>query len=271
MKLTGKVVIVTGGANGIGKALCERFHREGAKKVIVADLDKSKAEITAAAIEGDAFSLDVRNEEQIAAMVKEVEKRYGTVDLFCSNAGILAEAPEDEGFAGMATSTSNDVWQAMWEIHVMAHVFAARACLPGMIQRGGGYFLNVASSAGLLQLFGAPAYTTSKHASVGFAEALAITHGDDGIKVSALCPEVVATALTNDGQGVEELGMGEVISPENVAEAVIRGLDKEDFLILPHKHVESKFQRKASDYTRWIGQMRIIRSTIIERVRSIAT
>jgi NAD(P)-dependent dehydrogenase (short-subunit alcohol dehydrogenase family) len=258
MQIGGKVVIVTGGGNGIGKALCERFHREGARKVVVADLEQDSAEAVAATVDGDAFGLDVRREEQIQAMVTEVESRYGVVDLFCSNAGIIAT----DGEPWWATSAPNSTWQAMWEIHVMSHVYAARACLPGMLARKQGYFLNTASAAGLLNQIGDAAYSTTKHAAIGFAESLAITHGDDGIGVSCLCPQAVATRMVGDigdGDG-GTAGVDGVLTTEQVAEEVVQGLAAEKFLILPHKEVIEYSRRKSADYDRWLSGMRKLRS-----------
>lgn len=254
MELRDKVVVVTGGANGIGRALCQRFRKEGALKVVVTDLEEAPANELAAELDGDAFAVDVRDEEQLAAMVAEVENRYGRIDLFCSNAGIIAL----DGEPWWATSAPNQTWQAMWDIHVMSHVYAARACLPGMLERGEGYFLNTASAAGLLNQIGDAAYSTTKHAAIGFAESLAITHGDDNIKVSVLCPQAVDTRMIS-GVGAGDggtAGVDGVLSPEQVAEAVVRGLESEAFLILPHSEVEAYRQHKAADYDRWLGGMR---------------
>ena len=255
MQVADKVVVVTGGANGIGKALCERFHAEGARVVIVADLEEENAKLVADAVGGEAFGVNVRDESQITAMVKDVESRHGAVDLFCSNAGIIA----GDGEPWWATSASDDVWQAMWEVHVMAHIYAGRACLPGMIERGSGYFLNTVSAAGLLNQIGDAAYSTTKHAALGFAEALAITHRDDGIKVSALCPQAVATRMIGDTKDGGNAGVDGVLSPEQVAEEVIQGLAGEEFLILPHKEVEEYRRRKTDDYDRWLGGMSKLR------------
>ena len=257
MQVRDKVVVVTGGANGIGKALCERFRAESAGKVVVVDLEEENARAVAAELDGDAYGVDVRDEDQIAAMVADVEQRHGRIDLFCSNAGIIAL----DGEPWWATSAPNSTWQAMWEIHVMSHVYAARACLPGMLARGEGYFLNTASAAGLLNQIGDAAYSTTKHAAIGFAESLAITHGDDGIKVSVLCPQAVATrmiAASADGDG-GTAGVDGVLSAEQVADEVVRGLESEQFLILPHKEVEQYRQRKSADYDRWLGGMRKLR------------
>jgi NAD(P)-dependent dehydrogenase (short-subunit alcohol dehydrogenase family) len=257
MDIAGKVVVVTGGANGIGKALCERFAAEGARVVAVADLELENAQLVADAIGGVAFGVNVRDEAAIQEMVATLEAEYGHIDLFCSNAGIGA----GDGEPWWATSASNDIWQAMWDIHVMAHVYAARACLPGMIKRGEGYFLNTVSAAGLLSQIGDAAYSTTKHAAVGFAESLAITHGDDGIKVSMVCPQAVATRMIEqmDSDDGGSAGVDGIISPEDLAESVVAGLAEEKFLILPHPQVEQYRQNKVADYDRWVGGMRKLR------------
>jgi NAD(P)-dependent dehydrogenase (short-subunit alcohol dehydrogenase family) len=251
MQVKDKVVVVTGGANGIGKALCERFATEGARVVVVVDLEEDNARAVADAIGGVAFGVNVRDESQIQAMVAQVEADHGQIDLFCSNAGIGA----GDGEPWWATSASNDTWQAMWDIHVMAHVYAARACLPAMIERGEGYFLNTASAAGLLSQIGDAAYSTTKHAAVGFAESLAITHGEHGIKVSMLCPQAVQTRILGDSGGGTASVDG-IISPEQLAQSVIEGLDAESFMILPHPQVQEYRLNKANNYDRWVGGMR---------------
>lgn len=255
MELKDKVVVVTGGGNGIGKALCERFAKEGARHVAVADLEESAAQDVAATIGGKAYTVNVRDEDQVAALVRDVEAEQGHIDLFCSNAGIIAT----DGPPWYATSAANETWQAMWEIHVMSHVYAARACLPRMIERGEGYFLNTASAAGLLNQVGDAAYSTTKHAAVGFAEALAITHGDDGVRVSCLCPQAVATRMIGAIEDGGTAGVDGVITPQDVAGSVIAGIAEERFLILPHPEVATYRERKTSDYDRWIGGMRKLR------------
>jgi NAD(P)-dependent dehydrogenase (short-subunit alcohol dehydrogenase family) len=262
MDVRDKVVVVTGGANGIGKGLCVRFAAEGARVVAVADLEQDNAQRVAEEIGGVAFAVNVRDESQIQAMVAQLEADYGHIDLFCSNAGIFV----GDGEQGWASSASNDSWQAMWDIHVMAHVYAARACLPRMLERGEGYFLNTASAAGLLSQIGDAAYSTTKHAAVGFAESLAITHGDAGIKVSVICPQAVDTrmvAANGIGDG-GPAGMDGIISPADLAESVIQGLRDEIFMILPHAEVEQYRQYKAANYDRWVGGMRKLRRRLAQ-------
>jgi len=255
MQVRDKVVAVTGGGNGIGRALCERFAAEGAAQVAVLDREAEAAREVAEAIGGSAYTVDVRSEEQIAAAVSAILEAQGHIDLFCSNAGIIA----GDGEPWYATSAPNSTWQAMWEIHVMSHVWAARACLPAMIERGSGYFLNTASAAGLLNQVGDAAYSTTKHAAVGFAEALSITHGDDGIGVSCLCPQAVATRMIGSVEDGGSAGVDGVITPQDVAQAVIEGLEAERFLILPHPEVATYRERKTADYDRWLGGMRKLR------------
>ena len=254
MQVKDKVVIVTGGANGIGKALCERFAADSARVVVVVDLEEDNARLVADALGGVAFGVNVRDESQIQAMVAKVEADYGQVDLFCSNAGI----GRGDGEPWWATSAPNETWQAMWDIHVMSHIYAARACLPGMIERAEGYFLNTASAAGLLSQVGDAAYSTTKHAAIGFAESLAITHGDQGIGVSCLCPQAVATRMIGDSDG-GTAGVDGIITTAELAAVVVEGLAEEKFLILPHPVVQRYRENKTNNYDRWIGGMRKLR------------
>jgi NAD(P)-dependent dehydrogenase (short-subunit alcohol dehydrogenase family) len=196
MEVRGKIVVVTGGASGIGRALCLRFARESAKAVVVADLDEAGATAVAAAVSGASVICDVRREEDIIRLVRITEERFGPIDLFCSNAGIIVPG---------GVEVENESWQRIWEINVMAHVYAARAVIPGMIERGGGALLITASAAGLLSQIGSAPYSVTKHAAVGLAENIAITYGDRGIKVFALCPQAVRTEMTRQGGGVAAL------------------------------------------------------------------
>lgn len=261
MDVKDKVVVVTGGADGIGAALARRFAREGAKAVIVADRNGEGAAAVAREIGGKAVTLDVSDGEAVAAMVADIEARHGGIDLFCSNAGIGDGDPDREN----AASSPDEVWHRAWNVNVMAHVHAARAVTPGMRARGGGYLLNTVSAAGLLSQIGGAVYSTTKHAAVGFAESLAITHGDQGIKVSILCPQGVDTAMLRQGGDAkaQPQNLDGVLTPDEVAESVIQGLAAETFLILPHPIVLTYMQRKAGDYDRWLGGMRRLRAKMM--------
>jgi len=260
VQIKDKVLVVTGAASGIGAALCRRFQREGAHAVVAADLDGDGAQQVAQEIGGLGLQTDVAEESDIVRLVQETEKQCGPIDLFCSNAGV---AYGDES-GGTAASCSNENWQSAWNINVMAHVYAARAVLPGMIARGAGYLLNTVSAAGLLNQIGSASYSTTKHAAIGFAESLAITHGDEGIKVSVICPQAVATPMLGDFDDGGPQGVDGIISPEDVADSVVAGLAAESFLILPHEKVRLYSQRKISDYDRWLSGMRRLRRSFAE-------
>jgi NAD(P)-dependent dehydrogenase (short-subunit alcohol dehydrogenase family) len=258
MDLKHKVVVVTGGANGIGRALCRRFAREGARGVIVADTDIDGASAVAKEIGGIAIRTDVSSEQDNLHLVKQAIEQFGQIDLFCANAGIT-------GAAGGA-EVPNEAWQLVWDVNVMSHIYAARAVLPDMLARGEGYLLHTASAAGLLAQIGGAPYSVTKHAAVAFAEWLSITHGDSGIKVSCLCPQGVRTnmLLGPGGDRVSFLLEG-AIEADDVAESVIRGLAAEQFLILPHPEVAEYFRRKADDYDRWLAGMRRLNARVREQ------
>lgn len=262
MKVAGKVVVVTGAAEGIGAALARRFAKEGAAHVAVVDRNAAGAEATAKAIGGKAYTVDVSDPAQVAAMVAAVEAEQGRIDLFCSNAGVGGGDPDRNN----AASAPDEVWMRGWGVNVMAHVYAARAALPGMMARGEGYFLNTVSAAGLLNQIGSAVYSTTKHAAIGFAESLAITNGGAGIKVSVLCPQGVDTAMLRQGgadPASQPQNLDGVMTPDEVAESVIQGLDAETFLILPHPQVLTYMQRKTGDYDRWLGGMRRLRGKMM--------
>jgi NAD(P)-dependent dehydrogenase (short-subunit alcohol dehydrogenase family) len=249
MKVKGKVTVVTGGSNGIGAALCRRFAREDAKAVVVADIDDGGARTLAREINGLAIRCDVAREEDIIQLVRQTEDRFGPVDLFCSNAGIIIK--------GLLEVSNND-WQRIWQVNVMAHVYAARAVLPGMIERNSGGFVVTASAAGLLNQIDSTSYTATKHAAVGLADNLAINYGDHGVQVSVICPMAVRSRMTLQGGGIAALdGM---LEAEQVADEVIAALDQKRFMVLPHPMVKDYLQRKATDYDRWIAGMQRLRT-----------
>jgi NAD(P)-dependent dehydrogenase (short-subunit alcohol dehydrogenase family) len=246
MELKDKIVVVTGAAGGIGAGLARRFAAEGARHVVCADRDEAGARAVAEGIGGTAMRVDVSQEAEIATLVERVEAEIGPIDLFCSNAGILT--------LGGAEVADAD-WDRIWRINVMAHVWAARHVVPRMAARGGGYLLNTASAAGLLNQVGSAPYGVTKHAAVGLAEWLAMTHGDEGIRVSVLCPQAVRSAMTaghEDGVAAQD-GM---LEPEAVAEACVRAIREETFLVLPHPEVLDYMRNKVQNYDRWIGGMR---------------
>lgn len=248
MELRDKVVVVTGGGGGIGRALCLRFAAEGAKAIAVADRDESLALSVAAEMGGVAFKTDVGVEADIQRLVEQVTTTMGPIDLFCSNAGIITHG---------GAETPDADWQRVWNVNVMAHVFAARAVLPGMIARGHGYLLQTASAAGLLTALGSASYSVTKHAAVGFAEWLSITHAAAGIKVSCVCPQGVRTEMLRRSKGgIAEHLRESAIDAEDVASAVVAGLATEQFLILPHPEVAEYFLHKGQDYERWLRGMR---------------
>ena len=275
MKLEGKVAVVTGGAGGIGEALARAFAAEGARAVVVADIDGEQAERVAAEIDAAsdtpavALRVDAGAEADVTELVRRTELAFGPIDLFCANAGIMVvggvEAPDE-------------AWERIWRVNVASHIYAARAVLPGMLARGEGYLLHTASAAGLLTQLGSAPYSVTKHAVVGLAEWLSITHGDAGIRVSCLCPQAVETAMTGGaraggrtaGDGASGAARDGILAPEAVAEAVVAGLDAEQFLILPHPEVATYEQRRAGDRERWLRGMRRAQAAMVAAWQSIA-
>jgi len=248
MRLEENCVVVTGGAGGIGAAMARRFASEGARAVVVADVQAEPLAAVADDIPNVfAVRCDVTDEGDIRALVEQTEDRFGPIDLFCSNAGIVVPGGAD---------ASDEVWRRSLDVNVMAHVYAARILVPRMIDRGGGYLLQTASAAGLLTQIGSAPYSVTKHAALALAEWLAITYGEKGIKVSVLAPQAVRTAMTTGVRDGGVAGVDGMLEPAAVADAVVRGLASEAFLILPHPQVLEYFRRKASDYDRWISGMR---------------
>lgn len=246
MELRDKTIVVTGAANGIGRALCTAFSAQGAGAIVCVDRDASGLASVTSEINAFPFEVDVSHEDQIARMIEDVEDRIGPIDLFCSNAGV---------FAPGGVEVADDDWQQLWDINVMAHVWAARHMVPRMVARGGGYLLNTASAAGLLNQIGLAPYGVTKHAAVGLAEWLAITHGDDGLKVSVLCPQAVRTAMI---AGFEDgvASIDGLLEPDQIATACVEAIRAETFLVLPHPAVQDYMRLKTADYDRWIGGMR---------------
>jgi NAD(P)-dependent dehydrogenase (short-subunit alcohol dehydrogenase family) len=266
MKIENTVVLVTGGAHGIGRALCRALHIEGAR-VAVADRDVEAAEKVAAEIDGLALGVDVSQEQEIIDAIEKTEHALGPIGIFVSNAGVAF----GDGLGGAATAP-NEHWQACLDINLMAHVYAARAMIPRMAKRGGGCLVNVVSAAGLLCQIGEAAYTASKHAAVGFSESLAITHGDDGIQVCLVCPQAVATRMLGMDEDTQiqdsDGGFGGndvdgILSAEYVADCILGGIQDGRFLVLPHPQVGSYLQRKADDHDRWVSGMRRYRRNYI--------
>jgi NAD(P)-dependent dehydrogenase (short-subunit alcohol dehydrogenase family) len=273
MQVRDKVVIVTGAASGIGKALAYRLAQEGAGGIVLADLNGNAVEAAALSLVGVgptghprvsktiALQADVSKEADIQRLVRTTEEAFGRIDLFCSNAGVGGADPDIDN----PGSPPDDRWALAWGVNVMAHVYAARHALPGMIARKSGWFLNTVSAAGLLSQIGSAPYSTTKHAAIGFGEHLAIATKENGIGVSLLCPQAVDTPMLGGAAGSQNIDG--VLSPEQVAATVIEGLANESFLILPHPQVTTYMQRKTGDYDRWIKGMVRLRRSVIEGSR----
>jgi NAD(P)-dependent dehydrogenase (short-subunit alcohol dehydrogenase family) len=265
MELNDRVVVITGGGSGIGEALAVAAKTVGARHVVVADLDAAQAERVAAAVGGTGVGIDVRDEAAVQRLVHDTEDAHGPIDLFVSNAGYVTTAGLED---------PNDSIQRMWEVHCMAHIYAARAVLPSMIARGEGYLLNTASAAGLLTQIGSMSYSITKAAAVSLAEWLSVTHHHQGIRVSVLCPQAVRTNIIKnspDFQGVEDgdsiidggvAGGDGVLEAADVAAICLDAIREERFLVLPHPEVATYVQRKATDRDRWLAGMRRFQSAL---------
>jgi len=246
MKAKDKVIVITGAATGIGAALARRFQAEGAKGIAVAGLQEDLLRGVASDVNGLAVPCDVSNEKDIQDLVAEVESKLGPIDIFCSNAGIARMGDED---------SSNEEWQLNWDIHVMAHVYAARAVAPKMAERGSGYLINTASAAGLLSHIQSATYSVTKHAAVSFAEWLSIKYKHLGVRVSVLAPQAVRTPMTDRPDEAAVASVDGMIEPEELADCVIQTMDTEAFLILPHPGVKKYMMNKANDVDRWLDGM----------------
>jgi len=260
MKLNDKVIVVTGGANGIGRALCRRFAQERPEAIVVADIEQHAADEVSRNIPTElcksiAKKTDVGKDDSVRALISHVLSEFGRIDLFCSNAGI--------GGSGGGVEVTNEEWQRFLDVNVLAHIYSARAVIPGMLEQGSGYLLQTVSAAGMLMQIGSAPYTVSKHAAMAFAEWLAVTYGDRGIKVSALCPQGVRTRMLGEAEpGARAFLHATAIEPEAVAEIVVKGIDAEQFLILPHPEVGEYFRRRGADHERWLGGMRRLRKSL---------
>jgi len=256
MNIKDKIILVTGGANGIGKALCERFYKEGAERIYVADIDYDNAARVAEAVGGKAYRLDVSDEANCRTVIAEILNEAGRIDFVCSNAGI--------GGAQGSLEVENEVWQKIYEINVLSHVYLARAVFPSMMSRGAGAFLITASAAGLLTHPLAAPYAATKHAAVALAENLSIEFHERGIYVSCLCPQGVRTRLIEGDEGKpNSFLLPESISAEECADAVVKALEKETFLILPHAEVAEYIVKKAENRDRWLHSLRKIRAAVL--------
>jgi NAD(P)-dependent dehydrogenase (short-subunit alcohol dehydrogenase family) len=253
MNLQGRVIIVTGGGSGIGRALCQCFAAEDPEAVVVADINRDAAEAVATEVKGRAVLADVSIERDVRALVGRTIEACGRIDVYCSNAGIA--------FGG-GPEAADEAWGQSWDVNVMAHVYAARAVLPAMLERREGYIVGTVSAAGLLNHVLAAPYAATKAAALSFFEWLSIAYGDQGIRVSAICPQGVKTpmlALGGEGGFLQD----GALEPEDVARAVVKGMQDEAFLVLPHPEVSGYFQRKATDYDRWLRGMRRLRHRVL--------
>ncbi|MGB5723507.1 MAG: SDR family oxidoreductase [Parasphingorhabdus sp.] len=255
MELKDKIIVITGGASGIGAAMARRFSAEGAKKIVCADRDLAGAQAVADEIGGVAIKTDVSLAEDISQLVETVESDIGPIDLFVSNAGIIA---------GGGVEVDDADWQNIWDINVLAHIRVARILVPKMLERGGGYLLNTASAAGLLAQIGSAPYSVTKHAAVSFAEWLAITHGAEGLKVSVLCPQGVDTPMIA-GVDTSTVAKDGIVSAEHVADICVEAIGDERFLILPHPKVGDYVRQKGADPERWISGMQRWQAMLTEQ------
>ncbi|MGB8361066.1 MAG: SDR family oxidoreductase [Acidimicrobiia bacterium] len=253
MELHDKVIVITGGGSGIGAAMARRFARERPSALVIADLNLEEASQVADEAGGVAVFTDVSDESSNRELIEGTEERFGPIDLFCANAGIGTVGDEQ---------ADPQLWDRMWRVNTLSHIHAAKYLVPGWMARGEGYFLATVSAAGLLTNLKAAQYSVTKHATLAFAEWIAVTYGDAGVKVSALCPQFVNTPLIVGSKSFQALGRNNTLEPSDVAETVVAGLSDERFLILPHPEVAQYFQNKANDYDRWINGMRKLQRTV---------
>lgn len=256
MQIKDKIVVVTGGAHGIGRALCREFKKLGAAGIVVADLDFAGADKVATEVSGLAVECNVAKEEQIQNLIAKTHEKYGRVDIFCSNAGMgISDAP-----SWTASGGSNKGWQLCWEVNVMSQVYAARAVLPEMQARGSGHIFNTASAAGLLAQMGDAAYTATKHASYAFSKSLALTHGAEGIGVSVLCPQYVATTMTGIPDDSKQERNADMLEPEQVAQICCAAIENNEFMITPHQQVKKYVSYMHANHDKWLKSMQEMRA-----------
>jgi NAD(P)-dependent dehydrogenase (short-subunit alcohol dehydrogenase family) len=252
VEASGRVVVVTGGGSGIGAALCRAFAGAGAEVVVVADVNEAAARAVAEEVGGIAVPTDVTRESDVRELVQRTVDVRGRLDIYCSNAGVAVAGGEE---------APDEVWRKSWDVHVMAHVYAARALIPAMLERGEGYIVGTVSAAALLNHVRSAPYAVSKAAGLSFMEWLAITYGSRGIRVSALCPQGVKTPMLAQAGEHDFLAAG-ALEPAVVAASVIEAVREERFLVLPHPEVREYFMRKASDYDRWLAGMQRLRDRV---------
>ena len=253
MDPAGKVIVVTGGANGIGAALCRRFAQESALQVVVADIDLAKAQAVADEVDGLAVACNVGDESSVRSLVEQTVTDCGRIDVFCSNAGSTAKGGLD---------TANDDWQQMWDVNVMSRLYAARAIVPQMLEQGGGCLIHTASAAGVLTEIGSASYSVTKHADVAMAEWLSVAYGRQGIEVSCVCPLGVTTDFLDNDDPIHRYLHLHAITADDVAESVVQGMREQRFLILPHPEVAEFFSLKTDDHDRWIRGMQRLRQKL---------
>jgi NAD(P)-dependent dehydrogenase (short-subunit alcohol dehydrogenase family) len=256
VQLSGRHVVVTGGAGGIGSALVRRIDAEGARAVVIADREIEPARALAAEVGGLAIELDASQPASVSGLIEQATEASGPIDIFISNAGVPGASGGPE--------VADEIWEDCWRVNVMAHVWAARALLPQMIERGEGYLINTASAAGLLTQVSSLIYSVTKHAAVALAEWLAIEYRDRGVRVSCICPQGVRTAMLElalqEPVAAAALNTGELLEPDAVAEAVVAGIEEERFLILPHPEVARYMAFRGAEPERWLeGMRRLVR------------
>jgi len=258
MEVREKVVVVTGGGNGIGAALCRRFAAEQAAKVVVSDIDMANAEAVAKEIGGLAIQCDVADESSIQALVKQTVDECGRIDVFCSNAGITVKG---------GIESPNEDWMQMWDVNVMSRLYAARAVVPMMLEQGSGYLVHTASAAGVLTEIGSASYSVTKHADVALAEWLSVCYGRQGINVSCVCPLGVTTDFLDNDDPIHRYLHLHAITADDVAESVVNGMREKQFLILPHPEVAEFFSLKTDDHDRWIRGMQRLRQKLTREMK----